>query len=274
MINEFKCRKYIMPIGKKTYNMAILNITPDSFFDGGKYVNTEVAINKAKQMVKDGADIIDIGGQSTRPGHEEITVEEELDRILPTVEILVKELDVPISVDTYRSEVVEKVLEAGAHIINDIWGLKRDANIANIVAKYDAGLILMHNKEDNKYIDIMKDITNSLDECMKVALKAGVKKENIMIDPGIGAPYGKDVEQQYEILARLRELRSLGVPILHAVSRKSFLGAVTRRDIDERLAATIASVSLGIERGADFVRVHDIKEIRDTILIADKIVRR
>lgn len=274
MINSFNCRNYKLPIGKKTYIIGILNITPDSFFDGGNYFTRDKAIKHVRKMVEDGADIIDIGGQSTRPGHKEISVEEELDRIMPTIEAVSKEIDVPISVDTYRHQVAEEVLRAGAHIINDIWGLNKDPKVAEVAAKYNAGLILMHNQSHNNYDEIMVDIKKHLNECMHMAISAGLKEDNLMIDPGIGAPYGKDVTQQYEILARLKELRDLNVPILHAVSRKSFLGAITGREVDDRLAATIASVSLGIAHGADFVRVHDIKEMSDTVKVSDRIVRR
>ncbi len=273
-MDTFICRDYQLPLGNVTYIMGILNVTPDSFYDGGQYSEIDTAVKRAKEMVKEGADLIDIGGQSTRPGHEEISVEEELKRILPVIEVLSKELSVPLSVDTYRNRVAEKALEAGAHIINDIWGLKREPKIAETVTSYKAGLILMHNKEDNDYEEIIKDITQHLKSCIQVALNAGLTMNHLMIDPGIGAPYGKDVEQQYELLARLKDLRELNVPILHAVSRKSFLGAVTGRNTKDRLAATIACTALGIQNGVDFVRVHDIKEIRDAVKVADKLVRR
>lgn len=274
MIKEFICRDYRMPIGEKTYIMGILNITPDSFVDGGRYNKLESAKAHAYKMVEEGADIIDVGGQSTRPGHVEISVEEELERILPIIEILAKEVNVPISVDTYRHEVAKASLEAGAHIINDIWGLQRDPKIADVAAEYGAGLIIMHNQTHNNYDEIISDMIRDIDKYKQLAIRAGLKEENIMIDPGIGAPYGKDVKQQYEILARLEELRILNVPILHAVSRKSFLGAITGREVEDRLAATIASVALGVQHGADFVRVHDIKEISDTVKVSDMIVRR
>jgi dihydropteroate synthase len=172
MVQYFDCRGYKLPLGKKTYIMGILNVTPDSFSDGGKYISLEAAIEKARDMVKEGADIIDIGGESTRPGFNTIEAAEEIDRVLPVLEILVKELKVPISIDTNKGAVAEKALEAGAHIINDIWGLQKDPLIAKIAAEYNAGIIIMHNKEDKLYNDLMEEIKEFLKKSINIAQKA------------------------------------------------------------------------------------------------------
>lgn len=272
-MKNFCCKEHTFLLGEKTYIMGILNVTPDSFYDGGKFFTIENAIAYAKQMEEDGADIIDVGGQSTRPGYNEISIAEELERIIPIIERLSKELSIPLSIDTYRYEVAKEVLNAGAHVINDIWGLKRSEKIANVVAKNNAGIILMHNQKHNQYNDMLNDIINDLNACIDKAIESGISKKNIMIDPGIGAPYGKDVNQQYEILSRLDKLKVLDVPILHAVSRKSLLGVITSREVDERLYATLSAIALGIQKKADFIRVHDVKEAKDVALIADRICR-
>ncbi|HHW48800.1 MAG TPA: dihydropteroate synthase, partial [Clostridiaceae bacterium] len=208
----FECGKYKLEIGKKTYIMGILNVTPDSFSDGGMYNNLESAVKRAKEMVLEGADIIDVGGESTRPGFEPVDTEEEMRRVLPVVERLVKEIDVPISVDTTKSAVAEKALQAGAHIVNDIWGLQKDPLMAEVVSKYGAGVIIMHNQDGKEYQDLMGDILKFLRRSVEIAEKAGIKKNNIAVDPGIG--FGKTLEHNLEAIRRLNELKVLNLPVL------------------------------------------------------------
>ncbi|RKD21640.1 dihydropteroate synthase [Caminicella sporogenes] len=252
--------------------MGILNVTPDSFSDGGEFVDVEKAVNHAKKMVEDGADIIDIGGESTRPGAVEVDADEELRRVLPVVERLVKEVNVPISVDTYKAVVADKVLRAGAHIINDVWGLQRDKNMAFVVAKYGVPVIVMHNKNNTEYEkDIMEEISEFLKTSIDIALKAGIKKENIILDPGIG--FGKTPEQNMLVMSRLGELNDLGYPILLGTSRKSMIGKILDLPAKERVEGTIATTVMGIIHGIDIIRVHDIKENLRAAKVTDAIVR-
>lgn len=271
MVKYFECRGYKLPLGKKTYIMGILNVTPDSFSDGGKYMSLEAAVEKAKNMVKEGADIIDIGGESTRPGFNTVEAEEEIERVLPVLEILVNELNVPISVDTNKGIVAEKALEAGAHIVNDIWGLQKDPLMAEIAARYNAGVIIMHNKEEKLYNDLMGEISEFLRNSIDVAKKAGIKNSSIVVDPGIG--FGKTFEHNLEVMRRLGELKDLGFPILLGTSRKSFIGQILNLPTAERMEGTAATTALGIAAGVDIVRVHDVKEMCKVAKVADAIIR-
>lgn len=269
---DVKCGKYNLSLGSKTYIMGILNITPDSFSDGGNYLNMDNAINHAKKMINEGADIIDIGGESTRPGSVEVTAKEELNRVLPVVENLVEELDVPISVDTYKADVAEKVLQAGAHIINDIWGLQRDKNMAEVIAKFDVPVVIMHNQNGTEYdVDIMQSIAGFFEKSIDIALKAGVKKEKIILDPGIG--FGKTLKQNIHVMSRLQELNKLGYPILLGTSRKSMIGKILDLPSNERVEGTLSTSVIGIMKGIDIIRVHDIKENLRTVKVADAIIR-
>lgn len=269
---DIKCGKYELNIGTRTYIMGILNVTPDSFSDGGDYTQIDEAIRHAKDMVDQGADIIDIGGESTRPGSIEVDAAEELRRVLPIVKRLAKEIDVPISVDTYKAEVAERVLEAGAHIINDVWGLQRDPDIASVVAKYDAVVVAMHNQNGNEYKkDIIEEICDFFKRSIDIALKAGVKKENIILDPGIG--FGKTPEQNMVVMSRLCELNDLGYPVLLGTSRKSMIGKILDLPPKERVEGTLATTVMGIIQGIDIVRVHDIKENVRTAKVTDAILR-
>lgn len=258
-------------IGKRTYIMGILNITPDSFSDGGKYNNIEAAIKRAKEMIEAGADIIDIGGESTRPNFIEVSLEEEIKRVTPIIEVLTKELDAPISIDTYKGAVAEKAIEAGASLINDVWGFKRDEFMAKIAAKYEVPCCLMHNREDKNYNNLIEDIIKDLRESINIALKAGVKKENIMIDPGIG--FAKTYEDNLKVMNNLEKLSVLGYPILLGTSRKSMIGNALNLPVNERVEGTVATTVIGIMKGCDFVRVHDIKENKRAAVMADVIVR-
>ena len=267
----FQCRQYCFPLGKKTYIMGILNVTADSFSDGGKYLDAEQATERAQQMVADGADIIDIGGESTRPGFIPVDAEEEIRRVIPVVERLIPILKAPVSVDTTKAAVAEQALAAGAHIINDIWGFQREPDLARISAKYDAGVILMHNRDRSEYQDIIADIIAFLRNGVAIARKAGIKEERIVLDPGIG--FGKDLSQNLEVMRRLTELQALDFPVLMGTSRKSMIGKVLNLPVHERVEGTAATVALSIAYGADFVRVHDVKEMKRVAAMTDAMVR-
>lgn len=268
---HFECGKYKLEIGKKTYIMGILNITPDSFSDGGKYNNVDSAVKRAIEMVEDGADIIDIGGESTRPGHEPIDVFEEINRVVPVIESLAKEIGVPVSIDTSKALVAEKALQAGAHIVNDQWGLQRDPAIAEIVSRYGAGIVMMHNQNEKVYEDLMSDIIGFLRKSIKLAESAGIKRVNMAIDPGVG--FGKTLEHNLGVIRRLSDLNSLNLPILLGTSRKSLIGNVLNLPVNERIEGTAATVVLGIAGGADIIRVHDVKEMARVAKMTDAIVR-
>ncbi|MDR2486055.1 MAG: dihydropteroate synthase [Treponema sp.] len=251
--------------------MGILNVTADSFSDGGKYLDAEQATERAQQMLADGADIIDIGGESTRPGFIPVDAEEEIRRVIPVVERLIPVLKAPISVDTTKAAVAEQALAAGAHIINDIWGFQREPDLAEISAEYDAGVILMHNSDSGGYQDIIADIIAFLRKGFAIARKAGIKEERIVLDPGIG--FGKDLSQNLEVMRRLKELQALGFPVLMGTSRKSMIGKVLNLPVHERMEGTAATVALSIAYGADFVRVHDVKEMKRVAAMTDAMVR-
>nr|WP_180994316.1 dihydropteroate synthase [Bacillus sp. Marseille-P3661] len=255
-----RCGNQMLDMNEKTWIMGILNVTPDSFSDGGRYTNIETAVRHAESMISNGADIIDLGGESTRPGYEKISDEEELARVLPVIEALQsKKVNKPISIDTYKSEVARQSIEAGAHIINDIWGAKADPKIASVAAHLDVPIILMHNRDNTNYQNLMKDIQSDLLESIQIAKSAGVKDENIILDPGIG--FGKTFEQNLEVMRNLNKLVELGYPVLLATSRKSMIGQALDLPPEERMEGTGATVCLGIERGCHMVRVHDVKEM-------------
>lgn len=269
---QLKCGRHILHLGSRTYIMGILNVTPDSFSDGGSYLNMEKAIAHAKEMLVEGADIIDVGGESTRPGSDVISAEEELDRVLPIVKRLVEEVDAPISVDTYKAKVAEEVLKAGAHMINDVWGLQKDPDMAAVVAKYDVPIVIMHNQIGTQYEkDIIESILDFLKVSIDIALKAGISKDKIILDPGIG--FGKTPEQNMHVMTRLGELNVLGYPILLGTSRKSMLGKILDLPPKERVEGTLATSVMGIIQGMDILRVHDIKENVRVAKVTDAIVR-
>jgi dihydropteroate synthase len=254
-----RCGDYELDLRKKTMIMGIVNVTPDSFSDGGRFYDIDRAVEHAKRLVADGADIIDIGGESTRPGAEKVSLEEELRRVIPVVKAVVQEIDVPISIDTYKAEVAKQAIEAGAHIINDVWGAKADAKMAEVAAFYDVPIILMHNRHDLQYRDLISDMISDLMESVAIAKRAGVKDENIILDPGIG--FAKTVEHNLEIMRRLDEFAKLGYPLLLGTSRKRFIGHVLDLPVNERVEGTGATVCLGIVKGAHIVRVHDVLPI-------------
>ncbi|QAT38813.1 dihydropteroate synthase [Clostridium sp. JN-9] len=258
-------------LGKRTYIMGILNVTPDSFSDGGKFNNVEKAIAHAKKMIEQGADIIDVGGESTRPGHKPVDEKEEIRRVIPVIEALRKETDIPISIDTYKGSVAESAIKAGADLINDVWGFKKDTYMAKVAAKYQVSCCLMHNRENNNYENLMQDMIDDLQKSVEIALEAGVKKENIILDPGIG--FAKDYEQNLIVMNNLEKLNKLGYPVLLGTSRKSMIGNTLNVPPEERVEGTIATTVIGIMKGCDFVRVHDVLENKRAAMMTDAIVR-
>ncbi|WP_404330671.1 dihydropteroate synthase [Mesobacillus maritimus] len=258
-LGVIKAGAYQLNYRNKTLIMGILNVTPDSFSDGGKYTQIESAIKRAAQMVADGADLIDIGGESTRPGYIRISDEEEIERVVPIIEAITRNVDVPVSVDTYKSKVAKQALEAGAHIINDIWGVKADPEMAKVAAKYDVPIILQHNRTEPNYEFFIRDVYNDLYKSVGLARIAGVKPENIILDPGIG--FAKSHEQNLEIMRNLDTMISLGYPVLLGTSRKGFIGNVLNLPVSERLEGTGATVCYGIQKGCQLIRVHDVKEM-------------
>ena len=255
--------------GKRTYVMGILNVTDDSFSGDGVGSDVKTAVLRAKRFVKEGADIVDVGGESTRPDSSPVTAEEEIAHVLPIIKKLSKEIDVPVSIDTYKSEVARRALDAGANMINDVWGLRQDPELAHVAAEYGVPLVITANQRDTQYKDIMAAVVESLVRGVNLALDAGVAWENIIIDPGIG--FGKSLEHNIAILNNLHEFKVLGRPILLGVSRKSFIGAITKTDIHDRIFGTAASVAVSVLRGASIVRVHDVKEMKQIISICDTI---
>ena len=269
-----KCRDKNIELGKKTLIMGILNVTPDSFSDGGRYNNLDSALEQAKKMIEDGADIIDIGGESTRPGHTQISVEEEIERVVPVIEMLSKELDIVISIDTYKYQVAEAALKAGAHIINDIWGLQYDnGEMAKLAADYNVPVIAMHNQNGTEYSeDIILSMRKFFERTYEISDKYGISRDNIILDPGIG--FGKGIEENIEVMARLEELRDMG-RILLGTSKKRFIGTILGGvPTDERVEGTAATTVIGIEKGVDIVRVHNVLENKRVALVADRIYRR
>jgi dihydropteroate synthase len=257
--------------GRKTYVIGILNITTDSFSGDGVGKDMDAALARAKLLVADGADIIDIGGESTRPDSRPVTAEEEIHRVLPVIKMLSSEINVPVSIDTYKSEVARRAIEAGANMINDVWGLRQDPELAHVAAECGVPLVITANQRDMQYDNIMTAVVDSLVSGMNLALAAGVAWENIIIDPGIG--FGKTLEGNLEVLRRLGELKSLGRPILLGTSRKSMIGQVLDLPADERLEGTAATVALGIANGADMIRVHDVLQMKRVAKMTDAIVR-
>jgi len=256
---------------RRTLIMGILNVTPDSFSDGGKYVKVEEAVRHARQMVEEGADIIDIGGESTRPGHQRISEDEELRRVIPAVEAVAAALPgVPISVDTYKAGVARRALEAGAHMINDIWGCKEDPKMAETAAEFGCPIVLMHNRRETRYDRLITDIIGDLLESVRIARAAGVDDHNIVLDPGIG--FAKTREHQYAVMRHLDRICALGYPVLLGTSRKSFIRSTLGVTTDDALEGTAATVALGIRAGCSIMRVHDVKAMKRVAAMCDAIM--
>ena len=255
-----------------TYIMGILNVTPDSFSDGGRFDKMDAALLHAEKMIKEGADILDVGGESTRPGHVQITDEEEIARVVPVIEKLKKEFDVPISIDTYKSAVAEVAVCAGADLVNDIWGLKYDEKMADVIAKHDVACCLMHNRNEAVYDSFLFDFMKDMKECVKIADKAGIARDKIILDPGIG--FGKTYEMNLEAMNHLELFQHLGFPVLLGTSRKSMIGLALDLPVDQRVEGTIATSVIGVMKGCAFVRVHDVKENRRAVLMTEAILGR
>ncbi|KON66567.1 dihydropteroate synthase [Peribacillus butanolivorans] len=267
---KITCGSFELDYSKKTLIMGILNVTPDSFSDGGKYNRVDAALKHAEQMVKDGADVLDIGGESTRPNYERISDEEEIERVAPIIEAISRNIQVPISIDTYKSRVAEEAVKAGAHILNDIWGAKADTMMASVAAKYQVPIILMHNREKMDYRHFVRDVLQDLFESITIVKKAGVQDENIILDPGIG--FAKDLKLNLEMMRNLDKLVSLGYPMLLATSRKSMIGHVLDLPPSERVEGTAATICNGIQQGCQMVRVHDVKEMARTAKMMDALL--
>ncbi|OEF95809.1 dihydropteroate synthase [Desulfuribacillus alkaliarsenatis] len=266
------CKHMNIPLKKRTIIMGILNVTPDSFSDGGSYTTVELAVRRAKEMVAEGADIIDIGGESTRPGALPVNLEAELVRVLPIVKAVAKEIQTPISVDTYKAEVAEAAVKEGAKIINDVWGAKKQPEIAKVAAKYKVPIILMHNRDNKEYKNLVGEMIQDLRESIDIAQNAGVINDYIILDPGIG--FAKEYEHNLEVMYRLRDICKLGYPVLLGTSRKSLIAKTLDLPVNERVEGTAATVALGIERGVDIVRVHEVKEMQRVCRMMDAMVRR
>ncbi|WP_342542627.1 dihydropteroate synthase [Paenisporosarcina sp. FSL H8-0542] len=264
---QFEVNGMVFDFQNETIVMGILNVTPDSFSDGGRFNAIEEAVIHAKKMVADGAKIIDIGGESTRPGHDAVSEEEEISRVIPVIEALVRELDVAISIDTYKAKVAEAAILAGAHIINDVWGAKREPAIAEVAARLGVPILLMHNRDNTEYANFWPDVRKDLEESVQIAKDAGVPDEQIWLDPGIG--FGKTTEQNIWMMKHLQEVVEMGYPVLLGTSRKSMVGNILNLPVEERLEGTAATVSFGIMHGCHMMRVHDVKEIVRTVLMMD-----
>ena len=276
MILQFK--KKTLNLSSQTHIMGVLNVTPDSFSDGGKFFKVEDAVNQGMKMAEEGADIIDVGGESTRPGSDPVLIQEELCRVIPVIRSLFKNTDVPVSIDTYKAEVAEQALDAGAQMINDISALRFDPEMKKVVSEYKVPINLMHIKGTPKnmqknpwYEDVISEITEYLNESIKIAKDAGIDPEKIIIDPGIG--FGKRLEDNLNILKNLKKLSILGCPILIGCSRKSFIGKILDLPVEERLEGSLAALAVAVMNGANIVRVHDVKESRRATSLVDAVLR-
>lgn len=267
----FKVRDQRFDFSKRTVIMGILNVTPDSFSDGGSYNRIEKAVEHALEMIRDGADIIDIGGESTRPGAAIIPVEEEIERVVPVIRAIRERSNVPISIDTYKAETANQALEAGADIINDVWGAKADPEMASVAARYQAPTILMHNRDNKDYKNIIGDMLDDLRESVHLVLDAGLAPNKVIVDPGIG--FAKTSEDNLTVMKNLEAFHQLGYPVLLGTSRKSFIGKVLGTDVDARMEGTGATVCLGITKGCQIVRVHDVLAISRMAKMMDAMVK-
>lgn len=257
-----------LDLGRATRIMGILNTTPDSFSDGGHYIDVDSAVRHAREMILAGADLIDIGGESTRPGADPVSLDEELSRVIPVIEALRRELPgVPLSVDTYKAEVARLSLAAGAHIINDVWGCKADTRMAEVAAEAGCPVVLTHNRPDSNYTDLLADVAADLMESVQIARAAGVKDEHILLDPGIG--FAKNGEENLRLMTQLDRLVELGFPVLLGTSRKRFIREVLDLPVNEVTEGTAATVAFGIAEGCQIVRVHDVASIKRTVAMCD-----
>ena len=256
--------------GNHTYVMGILNVTPDSFSDGGKFNNIDSALKHTEQLINDGADIIDVGGESTRPNYTKISDEEEIERVVPVIEKIKADFDVPVSIDTYKSKVAAAAVGAGADLVNDIWGLKYDKNMAEVIAKSGAACCLMHNRERAEYNSFVEDVLDDLRETIAIAKKAGIADDKIILDPGVG--FAKSYEQNLIITNNVDRLNELGYPVLLGTSRKSMIGLTLDLPSDQRVEGTVSTSVIGVMKGCRFVRVHDVLENKRAILMTEAII--
>lgn len=267
-----KIGKKEFDVKNKTYIMGILNVTPDSFSDGGKFNNLDAALYHAEEMIREGADIVDVGGESTRPGHTVISEEEEIARVTPVLEALKARFDVPLSIDTYKAPVAQAALQAGADLVNDIWGFRHDPRVARLTAQYGAACCLMHNRNEAVYENFLEDMVKDMEICLSIAREAGVPEDKIMLDPGVG--FGKTYEMNLEAINHVDILHRLDFPLLLGTSRKSVIGLTLNLPSDQRVEGTLATTVLGVLKGCAFVRVHDIKENKRAIQMTEAILGR
>lgn len=267
-----KIGKREFDIKNKTYIMGILNVTPDSFSDGGRFNRLDSALFRVEEMIREGADIIDIGGESTRPGHTVITEEEEISRVVPVIEKVTSQFDIPVSIDTYKSSVADAAVAAGAHMVNDIWGLKKDPQMAALIARTGTACCLMHNRETADYSDFITDMVKDMSESVEMAEKAGISRDRIILDPGVG--FGKTYEQNLQAINNVDALHQLGLPVLLATSRKSVIGLTLDLPTDQRVEGTMATTVMAVMKNCAFVRVHDIKENKRVIQMTEAILGR
>ena len=258
-------------VKNKTYIMGILNVTPDSFSDGGKWNHMDAALAHAEEMIREGIAILDIGGESTRPGHQQITEEEEIQRVAPVIEAVKARFDVPVSIDSYKAKVAAAAIEVGADLVNDIWGLKYDPEMAGLIARTGVACCLMHNKNNTEYQDFYPDMLRETAECVKLAKEAGIADDKIILDPGVG--FGKNYEQNLETILHMERFHELGYPMLLGTSRKSVIGLTLDLPADQRVEGTLVTTVMAVMKKYAFVRVHDIKENQRTIRMTEAILR-
>lgn len=254
-----------------TYIMGILNVTPDSFSDGGKWNGMDAALRHAEEMITAGADILDVGGESTRPGHLQISEEEEICRTAPILEALKERFDIPLSIDTYKSNVAEAAIKAGADLVNDIWGFLYDEKMAEVVKRYDVACCLMHNRDNKKYNNFLRNVQDDLKRCIQAAKDARISDDKIMLDPGIG--FAKTYEMNLEVMNHLADFKSLGYPLLLGTSRKSMIGLTLDLPADEREEGTLVTTVMAVQNGYGFVRVHDVEKNRRAIQMTESILK-
>lgn len=269
---NMKAGKYTLNFEQQTYVMGILNITPDSFSDGGQFTEQDAAVRHAVQMVRDGAHIIDIGGESTRPGYTPVSTENEINRVQPIIAEIDRLVDIPISIDTFKAKTAEKAIEAGASILNDIWGAKKDPDMAAVAAEKKVPIILMHNREQMNYENFMRDCLQDLYESITIAKKAGVPDDQIILDPGIG--FAKTMEQNIEMMQNLDRVAALGFPVLLGTSRKRIIDYVLNVPVEERMEGTGATCCFGVQKGCHIVRVHDVLSISRMMKMMDTLIRK
>ncbi|WP_238021005.1 dihydropteroate synthase [Oceanobacillus jordanicus] len=268
---KIKTKHTIYDLTERTHIMGILNVTPDSFSDGGSYDSVHKAVQQAILMEGEGADILDIGGESTRPDHDPVALEEELNRVIPAIKAIKEKVSLPISIDTYKAETARRALEAGADMINDVWGAKKEPAIAQVAAEYDVPIILMHNRDNMDYDDIIEDMKQDLKESIDIARSAGVKEENIILDPGVG--FAKTGAHNLMVMNNLEAFRELGFPMLLGTSRKRFIGNVLDNEPKQRDVGTGATTCLGITKGIKIVRVHNVRMNKELATMMDAMLR-